>query len=401
MAPVGWAPLMGMTLVAAGGIAVFPVFPALRAEHGLPTSALGVVAAAGFVSAMAAELALGPWADRGGARRMVLAAMAAVAASLAWFALATQTWEFVAARALSGAGVGLYLPAVSALLIRRDPEHMGAALGRLSSADLGGIAAGPLVTSLLLETASADVALWALSAVVGAAALPVARGLPADRPVAPPSGPAPAAVPSKGASRAGVSRGLALDLLRSRQVVGAVLLTVAVMIPVGAYDAIWPLFMDDLGAGDLLIGASYTLFAIPFLFVAPLAGRLADRVGGLGAFLRGLAILTASIAAYAFLRDPWVVAGVGIVESTGQAAAFVGAAAATAQAVHPSRAGAGQGLARAAGTLAAALVSAGAAWLYQAGGATPLFLSTAVAVLAVTALAARLAPRDVSPDPAR
>lgn len=40
--------------------------------------------------------------------------MAAVSLSLAWFALATQTWEFIAARTLAGVGVGLNLPAVSA-----------------------------------------------------------------------------------------------------------------------------------------------------------------------------------------------------------------------------------------------------------------------------------------------
>lgn len=373
--PVGWASLAGMTAVSAGGLAVFPLFPALQAEHGLPTAALGLVAAAGFAAAMAVELLLGPQADRGAAHRMAAAGMAAVAVSLGWFALASATWEFVAARALAGAGAGLYLPAVGALLIRRDPQRSGESLGKLSAADLGGIAAGPLVASLLLEVASADAALWVLAAVTAVVAVPVARGLPADRPATEP---------------ATARHGLALDLLRSRPVVGAVLLTVAVMIPVGSYDAIWPRFMADLGAGDLLIGASYTVFALPFMFVATPAGRLADRIGGLGAFLRGLAILTLSIAAYGVLRDPWVVTGIGFVESTGQAAAFVGAAAAIAQAVPPARAGAGQGLARAAGTLVAAAVSVVAAWVYQVAGPTPLFLSTAVAVVAVTAVATRL-----------
>ncbi len=374
-APVGWAPLTGMTAVAAGGLAIFPLFPALQVEHGLPTAALGPVAAAGFLAAMAVELLVGPQADRGHARRMAVAGLAVVAVSLGWFALASTTWGFVGARALAGAGAGLYLPAVSALLIRRDPERSGESLGKLSTADLGGIAAGPLVASLLLEFASADAALWAMAVITAVVAVPVALGLPADR---------------LDAAVAGAPPRLSLDLLGSRRVVGAVLLTVAVMVPVGAYDAIWPRYMKDLGASDLLVGASYTIFAIPFLFVATPAGRLADRIGGLGTFLRGLAILTLSIAAYAVLRDPWVVTGIGVVESTGQAAAVVGAAAATAQVVSPARAGAGQSLARAAGTLAAAGVAVLAAWVYQVGGPAPLFLATAAAALALTAIAARL-----------
>jgi len=364
-----------MTAAAAGGLAIFPLFPALQAEHGLPTAALGQVAAAGFLAAMAVELLVGPQVDRGHARRMAVLGLAVVAVSLGWFALASTTWSFVGARALAGAGGGLYLPAISALLIRRDPERSGESLGKLSTAELGGIAAGPLVASLLLEVASADVALWAMAGITAVVAVPVALGLPADRHVA---------------AVAGAPPRLALDLLGSRRVVGAVLLTVAVMVPVGAYDAIWPRFLADLGAGDLLVGASYTVFAIPFLFVATPAGRLADRIGGLGTFLRGLAILTLSIAAYALLRDPWVVTGVGLVESTGQAAAFVGASAAIAQVVSPARAGAGQSMARAAGTLAAAGVSILSARVYQVAGPTPLFLATAAAVLALTAVAARL-----------
>jgi hypothetical protein len=79
-----------------------------------------------------------------------------------------------------------------------------------------------------------------------------------------------------------------------------------------------------------------------------------------------------------------------MLESSGQAFAFVGAATAMAQVTSVARAGTGQGLARALGLVGATASSAVSGVLYVAGGAPALFLTTAVVTAAIAALALAL-----------
>jgi MFS family permease len=368
----------GMAVVAGANMAVFPLFPALQEAHGLSTSSLGVLAAAGFLSSMIVELFVSPYADRGHARLMTFLGVLAMSAALVTFALADATWQFVGGRALTGVGYGLFVPSVAAVLIRRDPGRAGESLGKLNTADLSGLAVGPLLASVVLYFTDASTTLWLLAVLTAAVAVPVARSVPSEphTVVAPGSGPR-----------------LALDLLGSKAVIGAALLTVAVFVPIGAYDSIWPRFMADIGANELLIGFSYTAFAIPFVLVATPAGRMADRIGGSATFVRGIGVLLVCIGSYAVLRDPWLVSGVGFVESTGQAIAFSASAAAMAQVVAPERAGAGQGLARAGGTLAASVTSIISAWVYADTGPGPMFIGTVVVTAAVVVVSLVLLPR--------
>ena len=182
-----------------------------------------------------------------------------------------------------------------------------------------------------------------------------------------------------------------LDLLRSPRIVGIVLLYAAVMIPTGAYDGIWPRYMADIGAGPVLIAASYAIFAVPYVLLAGWAGRLADRRGGVSAFWRGLIILLPMIALYAVVGNPFVATGMGLIESTGQALAFVGAAAAMAHAVDPARAGTAQGLLRGIGLAAATVAAAVSGVAYQSGGQALLFGGTAVVVAVVAGVGLLLA----------
>ena len=157
------------------------------------------------------------------------------------------------------------------------------------------------------------------------------------------------------------------------------------MVPTGAYDGIWPRFMADIGASEWLTALSYTLFAVPFALVAGWAGRLADRRGGVSAFVRGAVVLVPIVALYGVIGNPWVATGVGFVESSGQALAFIGAAAAMAQAVPAARAGASQGLMRAFGLLTATIAAALSGIAYEAGGPLALFGGTAIVVVLMAA----------------
>ena len=107
-----WSKSTGTALAAAqGGLAIFPLFPELQAQLGIGTGALGVMAAASFLAALTAELLLAPQADRGHARAMAVTGILVVAASLAASAAATEVWQLVIARAITGLGAGLFMPA--------------------------------------------------------------------------------------------------------------------------------------------------------------------------------------------------------------------------------------------------------------------------------------------------
>jgi MFS family permease len=377
-------------LMSSGAMVIFPLLLSLQSQLGISTADIGFVAAAGFAASLAAELIVAPYADRGRARTMGVVGMVLMAAALLGSALATESWHLIAGRALGGFGFGAFMAAASALLVRADPARAGESLGRLGAAELAGVSLGPLASGLAIAfTTPGTILAWS-GAVVLLGVIPVALTF-RERAAAAAQTTDAAAAGATGVHGAAASADpappprVSLDLLRSPLVVGVLLLYGAVMVPTGAYDAIWPRFMADIGASEWLTALSYTLFAVPFALVAGWAGRLADRRGGVSAFVRGAVVLVPIVALYGVIGDPWVATGVGFVESSGQALAFIGAAAAMAQAVPAARAGASQGLMRAFGLLTATLAAALSGVVYEAGGALALFGGTAVVVVLMIA----------------
>lgn len=381
--------------MSSGAMVIFPLLPTLQSQLGISTADIGFVAAAGFAASLAAELMVAPYADRGRARVMGVVGVLLMAAALVGSALATETWHLVAGRALGGFGMGMFMAAASALLVRADPARAGEALGRLGAAELAGIALGPLASGLAIAFASpAAILAWSGAVVlIGVAPVLLAFRERTD-PDAAATGQAAVAAGARvaggGTAAASVDHAarpprVSFDLLRSPTVVGVLLLYGAVMVPTGAYDGIWPRFMADIGASEWLTALSYTLFAVPFALVAGWAGRLADRRGGVSAFVRGAVVLVPIVALYGIIGDPWVATGVGFVESSGQALAFIGAAAAMAQAVPAARAGASQGLMRAFGLLMATIAAALSGIAYETGGPLALFGGTAIVVVVIVA----------------
>jgi len=392
-----------MVLLSGASFVIFPLIPALQGSLGVSTAEIGFLAAAGFAASLVAELLVAPLADRGHARLMAIAGVLLVASSLALSAFAGEGWQLIAARAVGGFGFGIFVIAGSALLIRSDPRRSGELLGRLGAAELSGIAIGPLASGAALSFAAPAAILATAATIVLLALIPVFMGFRETQPSslindpnAATGGVAAGVIGFDGTDadrglRLGAAPRSSLDLLRSKRLIGIVLLYSAVMVPTGSYDGIWPRYMADIGAGPLLTAASYAVFAVPYVIVAGWAGRLADRRGGVSAYARGLAILLPIVGIYAFVGNPWVATGMGFVESTGQALAFIGAAAAMAHAVDPTRAGSAQGLLRGIGLIAATIAAAVSGLAYEAGGQLLLFGGTAIAVAVIAVLGLLLA----------
>ena len=400
-----------MVLLSGASFVIFPLIPALQSSLGVSTAEIGYLAAVGFGAALIAELIVAPAADRGHARLMAVTGVLLVAASLGASALASAGWQLIVARGIGGFGFGIFVIAASALLVRSDHARSGELLGRLGAAELAGIAIGPLASGVTISFAGPSAILGVTAVVVLAALVPVLVGFREARRASAGVGDAidgDDPHPTTGGIAAGVmgfdgtdaGGGLrlgatppasSLDLLRSPRIIGIVLLYAAVMVPTGAYDGIWPRFMADIGASPLLTAASYALFAIPYVLVAGWAGRLADRRGGVSAYWRGLAILLPIVTLYGVVGNPFIATGMGFVESTGQALAFIGAAAAMAHGVDPARAGSAQGLLRGIGLVAATIAAALSGLAYEAGGQLLLFGGTAVAVFVIAAVGLLLA----------
>lgn len=371
--------ILATFLMASASIAVFPLLPDLQAELGLSTATLGLVTAATFFAAVVAQVVIAPLADRGHERALLVGGLLASAAALVTAAVAWNAAALVAARALEGLAYGTFVPAARAMTARSAGGRVAEHLGRLSAAEFAGVAVGPLGAALLASWISTDVALVTF-AVLSLLTVPlIAHVRPSVAEVAGPASDRPRG--------AGIGHRLGFDLLSRRPVQVAMLLSVALVVPVGAYDTLWARYLTDNLGTTLLVGVSLTVFAMPYVLLAGRAGRLADRLGAVRGAVLGMAVTTAVIVAYALLRNPLAITAVGLVESSGQALAGPAAQAAVAHSVPRHRAAAAQGLAGALSMGAAGLVAAVAAPIYAAGGQVVLFGATAVLVVGVLAAA--------------
>lgn len=357
--------------LAAGNSVIFALLPKLQDKYGFSDAGLGLVAAAGFGMSFIVQLLVAPLADKGHARTLlVIGALCSIGGNLLC-AVSGGLWSIVAARALIGAAPGCFTPTARALVSSLGEKGRSERLGRMASVEIVGFMAGPLIGGALvvpLDTRWPFVFFCAFGAIV--AVISFTTRVPA--------------LESRGDSGR-----IAIDLLRQRPMVVAVLLSAALGLPIGMYDALWARYLSDLGAASWLVGVSLACYSVPFLLAAGPAGRVADRVGPLRTALRAMFFITPLTISYSLFKNPWIPILVGITESVVQAAATPAAQTVVANASPPGRAASGQGLAGATNVLVMALVAIVSAWLYGAFGVRTTFIAVATLAAAV-AFAAHL-----------
>jgi len=171
---------------------------------------------------------------------------------------------------------------------------------------------------------------------------------------------------------------------RGRVLVGVMLSAIAGGVLTGIYEACWTLLLDSRHAQAWQIGASWTMFALPFVVGAPIAGWAADHHD------RRYLVLVAMLVSVGFaVGYPWVssvnwlivLAGA---ESLGVAFAVPAAQSLLGQAAPPDRIGRAQGLFASTQTAAIAASAAGSGALFALAPWWP-FTVGAVVALAITA----------------
>jgi MFS family permease len=326
----------------------------LQEAYDLPTAGLGLVAASAFITAFISYVWLSRYADRGHAKTMLIAGTLVGALALVMAAFARGLWSLVFARAMLGFAEGAFVPAARRVVLDWSPGRPGEVLGRILAASVAGFALGPVVGALLAARFGLRVPFLVPAALL-LVAVPVVTKLQAPKPL-------PV-----------VEERSFLSLLRNRLVLAGVVFGSIEFATLGSFDAVWARLLSDLDASTIFIGVSFTMMALPLVFLAARFGRLVDRrtpvvVGSLGVLAVAPAVL-----GYGWLTWPIALAAGGMVHAIGSAALSPAAATLVAQGSPPDMVARGQGLLEAVGFLAAAAAALPTGWAYDTIGRAAWF----------------------------
>jgi len=347
-----------------GASAVLPILPLfLRSKH-TGDAMIGAVIAAFFVAGVLTQYGAGWLTDRLGQRVVLVGGLSIYAVASCGFLLSVSAAGYVGLRALQGLGSGAVTVAGLSMVAAAVPaERRGRAFARVFAAQLGGMAIGPVIGSVV---GSARMSwLFVVTAVAAVVAVgPVLWGVPAGRPA------------HEAETGLPMSRGLA----------GVVLVGVAGGVIGGAYESCWSLLMSSRGAAVWQVGMSWTLFAIPFAAISPLAGRLVDRLDRRWLAITSMIASAGFAVTYPFLPSPPWLMGLGMFESVAVAIAFPAAQSLLAQTAPAAALGRAQGLFTTAETAAIAAAAAVSGYLFSFARWAPFVAAAGIAVGLVSVL---------------
>jgi MFS family permease len=351
--------------------AVFALLPDLQEAYDLPTAGLGLIGGASVLTAVTAQLTLARYADRGRTVRMLRWGIAAMIAGFGWMAVATELWQFVGARALTGLGGGLFVPACRRVIVARDPARAGELLGRTTAVEIAGFVLGPPLAVVLSNVIGlsapfvfAAVLLLAVSVFVWAI-------------------PEPPMVSTT--VTGGVRALVALPAVRAALLIGA-----TINLSVGAFEPIIAKQLRDLGTADTGVAITLSLFGLPYVFLTSFGGRLADRHGPQRVATIALIASVPAVAALGFAQTAAAIAIIGVIRSTIDTVSTPAGITAMARASPPDRVATGQGLYGAVSYSMSGVAAIASAPIYEAHGARTLWLIVAGTMLLLIGWSVRL-----------
>ena len=354
-----------------GFAAVFALLPKLQDEYGLATKSLGLITATSVIMSVITQLTLARFADRGHSLLLMRAGALCMAIGFSWFALADQFWQFALARALVGAGGGMFVPAARRTIVSQDPARAGQLIGTMVAVEVGGFVIGPPLALGLYELGGLRLPFFAPTILL-------LIGLPLIRTTA-------ASVARTQQRPHAVRSVLAMPAARAALVIGA-----AANLSIGAFEPVIAKQLTDLGSSDGAIALTLSTFAVPYVFLTRYGGRTADRFGAHRTAIISMLCTVPVIAMFGLVRTAFLIAAFGLLRSIFDTITTPSGSSAMARAVPNELLATGQGLYGAIASTMTGIAAALGALLYGAFGARTLWLTSAGSMLALTALTAIL-----------
>ncbi len=360
---------------------IYTLLADLRDRYGFTEAQLGYIVAAGFLAGFVTQLSLARLADRGYAPMLVRGGILLAMGAMIGSALATEFWAFLVARLLLGLGSGAVGPAMRRIVITREPDAVGANLGRLAAFDVAGFMLGPLVAAVVAQAFGIR-APFLFLAVVFVGVLVVASRLDLN------------------AGVASEHSGRALRTLLVRPAIQATLAaSVAFYLTVGMFEAIWAVLLRDHGAETWLIGLTLSLFTLPMIFLAPIGGRAAQSRGPLRVVGISLSVAAVCTFSYGVLPSLWMLLGVSLIHAVADSFTMPSNQVAAALGSPPEHLSAAQGLLGATGLAAAGLTGLAAGFVYEEVGRFAVCTGTAVLMVIFLTIALTLGRRELADTP--
>jgi len=303
----------------------------------------------------------------------------ASALGLLWFGLADQLWQFVLARLILGAGIGVIVPASRRYIIVNSGDDQGRQLGAFYGAYLAGFVFGPPLAGALTVAFNVKTPFVLFGALTAATYLSV-RQLEI-----------PAAENSLNNDKRVLRR-----LIRVREMVAALLVVVSFRYSIGVFEPLWAPHMDNLGASTMVISLSLTGFALPMLIIARWAGSLSDRYSPRATSLLSAFATVPLMASYGWITAVPVLFVAAMPHGIMEAIQSPGSQAAVSDAAPVDDTAAAQGLGEAMGSAASMIGALSAAPLYSWLGAGPAFLIGALTMAVLLTFSWILDPPPMS-----
>lgn len=348
--------------------AIFSLLAEIRDSFGFSSTGIGFIGAAAFVSGFIAQIGLSRYADLGHGNLMMKAGLLVCIAATAWMVFAVSLPEWIASRGLLGFGAGIVRPAIRRLLVVGDPKKAGYALGVLAAYETAGFLIGPAIAAFIntwFGLSETFIVLTVLLIIV----FPLVIG---------------AHVP---AAKNPPGKAIVLELIKLPAMQSCLAMGVAFWITIGVFEVIWAIFLSDLGATQIFIGLTMSLFGLPMIFISPRAGSLAQTRGPLNIAILSIGVAIVCMFSYGFIDSIWLICIPLCIHAIADAFTMPATQFAVAKASGEDAIASGQGLFGATGMLVAAVTASASGWLYDSSGASGLWWISASAMILLMLIA--------------